>query len=325
MKIEGAKYGGNVEHVGSPFEETKKWLETARLRSDFVEVETSYLQEIFNSSNDHLEMYLLISDILGSDTETLANATSGKRKNSQNKLLASIFERDSRLPPVPMKEKTLSTLEIKRKLIYKVLPNKSVAYRYYIFSHFKDSVNLSEEEIIKLAENGPTFTDKYLLDRLVLMGELLQDLQLNYEIAFSKSLVTGTWNPKTDKLQVIFKVNNLSDEKKLQEYLHTHKTFTDKISTFADFKISTHIDSPDLIWMKKPTIIDPDFFVKIYSQAGFQNVGLYHSITYNGNIKLDMLPTKSSEEPLKQFYQGNVSVNHDNSCIEAVNALMTIF
>jgi hypothetical protein len=325
MKIEGAKYGGNVEHVGSPFEETKSWLANARVKSDFVEVETSYLQEIFNGPNDHLEMYLLISDILGSDTETLANATSGKRKNSQNKLLAALFERDSHSPPLPTLQKTTSSIEMKRNLILKTLPKKSVAYRYYIFSKIKNSANITEEEIAKLAEHEPTFTDKYLLDRLVLMGELLQDLNSNYEIAFSKSLVTGTWNPKSEKLQVVLKVKSASEEKALQDLLHAHKDFTDKISIVADFKISTSIDSPDLIWMKRPEKIDPDFFVKIYTQAGFLNEGLYHSITYNGNITLDMLPTKVSEEPLRQFYQGTLPVHADSSCMDAMNALMTVF
>jgi hypothetical protein len=325
MKIEGAKYGGNVEHVGSPFEETKNWLAAARLKSDFVEVETSYLQEIFNGPNDHLEIYLLISDILGSDTETLANATSGKRKNSQNRLLASLFERDSHSPPTPTITKVAGPVEIKRNLILNALPKKSVAYRYYVFSKLKNSTITNEEEIIKLFEKDPTFTDKYLLDRLVLMGELLQDLHFNYEIAFSKSLVAGTWNPKSEKMLVVLKVKNATDEKSLQDLLHTHRDFTDKISTFADFKVSTSVDSPDLVWMKKPATVDPDFFVKIYSQAGFLNEGLYHSITYNGNITLDMLPTKVSEEPLKQFYQGTMPVHSDSSCMDAMNALLTIF
>jgi hypothetical protein len=71
--------------------------------------------------------------------------------------------------------------------------------------------------------------------------------------------------------------------------------------------------------------IDPDFFVKIYSQAGFLNEGLYHSITYNGNIKLDMLPTKFSEDPLTQYFHGNMPSSNDNSCVDSMKALMSSF
>jgi hypothetical protein len=333
MKIEGAKYGGKVEHVGSPFEETKSWLATARTRSDFVEVETSYLDQIFNGPNDHLETYLLISDILGSDAETLANATSSKRKNSQNKLLASLFERDSHSLPTPTLLKSLTPIETKRNLISKELSKKSVAYQYYIYSKMKNTAVATEDEIVKLAEKEPAFTDKFLIDRLVLMGELLHDLHLQqstlpeFEIAFSKSLVEGTWNPKTEKMQVIIKAKNSADVTALQNALSSRKEFTSKISAFADIQVSTTVNSPTLIWMKRPDKIDPDFFVKIYSQAGFLNEGLYHSITYNGNITLNMLPTKTAQEPLKQFFQGTSSVPHyDNpSCMEAMKALMSIF
>lgn len=333
MKIDGAKYGGKIEHVGSPFEETKAWLAKARITSEFVEVETSYLEKIFSGPSDHLEMYLLISDILGSDTETLAHASSGKRKNSQNKLLASLFERDSKGFPIPAEKKAIGALESKRNLVLKALPKKSVAYRYYIYSKIKNTAIDTEEEIIKLSESEPAFTDKFLIDRLVLMGELLQDLNMahkadsDFEIAFSKSLAMGTWNPKTEKLQVILKAKNVAEEKLILDRLNSHKDFLKKLSSFAEFNISTHIDTPDLIWMKRPDRIDPDFFVKIYSQAGFLNSGLYHSITYNGNITLDMLPTRASEEPLRQFYQGTIpSLSTDGtSCSDAMKAFMTIF
>jgi hypothetical protein len=327
IKIEGAKYGGHVEHVGSPFEETKNWLAAARTKSEFVEVETSYLQEIFHDSNDHLEMYLLISDILGSDTETLAHATSSKRKNSQNKLLAAVFERDTKTPPIPMNSKATTILESKRNLIMKAIPKKSVAYQYYIYSKIKYAAAMTEEEIIKLAEKEPTFTDKFLIDRLVLVGEILQDLSQHddFEIAFSKDLVLGTWNPKNEKLQIIIKAKNTADEKILNDLLASNQEFHGKISAFANFKVATHIDSPELIWMRRPEKIDPDFFVKIYSQAGFLNAGLYQSITYNGNITLDMLPTRMSEEPLAQFYQGTPIAHTGNSCMDMVKNLISNF
>jgi hypothetical protein len=197
MKIEGAKYGGSVEHVGSPFEESNAWLAKAQARSEFVEVETSYLRRIFNGPQDKLEIFLLISDILGSDTETLAHATSSKRKNAQNKLLAKLFERDSKGLPAPIKSYPADEATKLKNLVLKVLEKKTPSFRYYVYSHLKNKKNITEKEIQDFAASKQSFTDSYLLDRLVKIGEVIHEIKKSnpnagdFEIAFSKSLVEG--------------------------------------------------------------------------------------------------------------------------------------
>lgn len=336
MKIDGAKYGGSVEHVGSPFEESVAWLEKARARSELVEVETSYLRKIFNSPADNVEMYLLISDILGSETETLAHATSAKRKNAQNKLLAKLFERDAKGIPQPVKAMTKTTLEKNRDLIFEVLGKKALAYKYYVFSHLKNAKDLSEKEILKFAEEQPAFTDSFILDRLVKVSELVHELnkkmkgKAEFDVAFSKNLVSGTWNPKTSKLNVVLKAKNAAAEKILKEALASHSEFLAKIKGFAEVTASMSIDSPDIIWMKVPEKTDPDFLVKVYSLSGLKNAGLYHKVTYNGNLTLDLLPIAKAEQPLEAFYQGvaTAAAKKDlggGTCMDAMKALMNMF
>lgn len=341
MKIEGAKYGGSVEHVGSPFEESAKWLEMARARSELVEVETSYLRKIFNAPGDNVEMYLLISDILGSDSETLAHATSSKRKNMQNKLLASLFMRDSKGLPKPIVDTGLNSIEKNRSFIFDVLAKKSVSYRYYAYSHLKNSPNLTEKDILKFAEENPTFTDSFILDRLVKVSELIHEMnkQLKgkevFDIAFSKDLVTGTWNPKNQKLQITLKAKNPEAEKAINKALSSMSDHLSKIKTFAEFTVGTSVESADMVWMKIPEKTDPDFLVKIYSLSGLKNAGLYQKVTYNGNLTLDLLPISKTEQPLEAFYQGIASIagkkvtSPENgvigSCLEAMKALMIMF
>lgn len=336
MKIDGAKYGGSVEHVGSPFEESVAWLEKARARSELVEVETSYLRKIFNSPADNVEMYLLISDILGSETETLAHATSAKRKNAQNKLLAKLFERDAKGIPQPVKAMTKTTLEKNRDLIFEVLGKKALAYKYYVFSHLKNAKDLSEKEILKFAEEQPAFTDSFILDRLVKVSELVHELnkkmkgKAEFDVAFSKNLVSGTWNPKTSRLNVVLKAKNAAAEKILKEALASHSDFLAKIKGFAEVTASMSIDSPDIIWMKVPEKTDPDFLVKVYSLSGLKNAGLYHKVTYNGNLTLDLLPIAKAEQPLEAFYQGvaTAAAKKDlggGTCMDAMKALMNMF
>lgn len=336
MKIEGAKYGGSVEHVGSPFEESVEWLARARARSELVEVETSYLRKIFNASADNVEMYLLISDILGSETETLAHATSAKRKNAQNKLLARLFERDAKGIPAPLQNMAMNTLEKNRSLVFEILAKKTLAYRYYAFSHLKNSKELTEKEILKFAEEKPAFTDSFILDRLVKVSELVHELnkkfkgKAEFDLAFSKSLVLGTWNPKTEKLNIVLKAKNPASEKILKEALATQGDFLAKMKGFAEFSASMAVNSPDVIWMKVPEKTDPDYLVKIYSWSGLKNAGLYHKVTYNGNLTLDLLPISKAEQPLEAFYQGTAPavMNKDlgdGPCTDAMRALMGLF
>lgn len=343
MKIEGAKYGGSVEHVGSPFEESNLWLEKARSRSELVEVETSYLRKIFDGPKDNVEMYLLISDILGSDTETLAHATSSKRKNMQNKLLSSLFQRDAKGIPSPIAEISMTAVEKNRNLVFETLAKKSVAYRYYAHAHLKNSKNLTEKEILKFAEGAPAFTDSFLLDRLVKVSELIHEVNkklkgsAQFDIAFSKSLVEGTWNPKNQKLEITLKAKNAEAEKSIKTILASLNEHLGKIKAYADISVATSIEGSDMIWMKIPEKTDPDFLVKIYSLSGLKNAGLYHNVTYNGNLTLSLLPIAKTERPLEAFYQGVTSTSKTleksvpktggvtGSCIEAMRSLMVMF
>lgn len=336
MKIEGAKYGGTVEHVGSPFEESHAWLAKAQARSEFVEVETSYLRRIFNGPKDNLEIFLLISDILGSDTETLAHATSAKRKNSQNKLLASLFQRDSKGIPTSVTTPSATQVDRIKNIVFnsKGMATKSASFRYYAYSHLKNKKDLVDQDVQEFIAKKTAFTDSYLLDRLVKIGEVIHELKKSYpeagdfEVAFSKSLVDGTYNPKEDKAMIVFKAKNSQAEKSIREALKENQKFLDSMKSFALFDVKMGIDDPSLVWMKVPEKIDPDFMVKIYSLSGFKNAGLYKSITYNGNVTLDFLPTSKVENALQAFYQGTAAIpvdaNAGGTCMDAMKRLLQI-
>lgn len=335
MKIEGARYGGIVEHVGSPFEEDIAWLAKARAQSDFVEVETSYLRRIFNGPKDNLEFYLLISDILGSDTETLAHATSGKRKNAQNKLLAKLFERDAKKSPFPVVIAPVNEAERAKNLIFKVLEKKSVAFRYFVYSHLKNSPMLAEKDVLAFVEKNAAFTDAFILEKLVKIGEFINKLKRAYpeagefDIAFDKSLIQGTWNPKMDKMGITIKPKNVQAEIIFKKAFAEYKPYLDSIKSYVTFDVSLSVDDPKKIWMKVPMQTDADIMVKLYSHSAFKNAGLYKNVTYNGNITLDFLPTTKTENPLEAFYQGTglVPANQKEvggTCMEAMRRMMQL-
>lgn len=335
MKIEGARYEGSVEHVGSPFEESKAWLAKAEARSEFVEVETSYLRRIFNGPKDNLEIFLLISDILGSDTETLAHATSGKRKNAQNKLLAKLFERDSKGIPSPVITSPANAAEKFKNLVFKLLEKKTAAFRYYVYSNLKNTKNAGEKEILQFAGAKASFTDSFLLDRLVKISEVIHEIKKSnpnagdFEIAFSKSLVEGTWNPKEEKLGVLIKAKTPDSEKIIKAALIKNKKFIDDMKAYATLDVKMSVDDPNMVWMKVPEKTDADFLVKVYALSGFKNAGLYKNVTYNGNMTLDFLPTSKVENALEAFYQGKGLVpagpnDAGGTCMDAMKRLMQI-
>ncbi len=332
MIIEGALLAGAVEHVGSPFEESHKWLASVTKRSEFVEVETSYLRRIFNESSDHLELFLLISDVLGSETETLAHATSSKRKNAQNKLLASLFSRDTKGIPTPIASVPVSEMEGVKKLVFTVLEKKSLSYKYYVFSHLKKTKNLTEKDILNFADKNPTFSDQFILDKFVIMGEVLQELQERsqgkyvFNIAFNKTIAEGTWNPKVDLARVLIVAKNASEEKALKDLLGKILLSNSALSKSVEWNVMTKVDDASLIWMKSPVKIDIDFFAKIYSFTAFQAAGLYKSVTYNGNLTLNILPTSIAQNPLEAFYQGKGNALKpglaDNACMTIMQTLI---
>ncbi len=297
MKIEGAKYGGTVEHVGSPFDETKEWLEIARKRSDFVEVETSYLSEIFNGPKDNVEMYLLISDILGSESETLAHATSSKRKNAQNALLANLFKRDAGKLPIPVEKLPLSPDQQLKALIDKVLANKGHAFRYMIFTKMRGQGKVSEDMILKMAENQASFTDSYHAKELIEAGDALSSyhkaLGKDFEMAFNQSVVNGTWNPKNEKLRIVILVKTNEELERLSKFDKEFEKSNPAFQKDADIEIRKTFNEDGFVKTKLPSKVDADTFVRFYTTSGLKNAGLVKSVTYNGSIVYNSIPTST--------------------------------
>jgi len=311
MKIEGAKYGGTVEHVGSPFEETEKWLGIARKRSDFVEVETSYLSEIFNGPKDNVEMYLLISDILGSDTETLAHATSSKRKNAQNALLANLFRRDAAKLPIPVEKLPLSADEQLKSLIDKVLANKGHAFRYLVFSKMRGQTKATEEMVLKIAATQTSFTDSYHSKELIEAGDAISSYRRlvkgDIEVAFNQSVVDGTWNPKSEKLKIVIIAKSEAEFVALSKFDQEFEKANPAFQKDADIEIKKTFNDPSFVKAKLQHKVDADTFVRFYTTSGLKNAGLVKSVTYNGSVTYNSIPTSTFAPLAIQYQAGKTS------------------
>lgn len=297
MDIDGSKVTGVVDHVFSPFQETHEWLEESQKHSDFVEVETSHLREIMNSSDDHMRAYLLISDVLGSEGETLASATSAKRRNALNKLLISILERDKVGIPANI-EKSEQSFELLRRLIDEALVGKGNTFKYYVYSALKDSNISSVEEVSQFASGVDSFTDNYFTKRIVSASEIssfvarkLETTGVMPQVSISKEFVNGTWHPKNDKVIVNFHASTDASYEAYKEAISELEDEIGKIASYCEINLIRGPPESDFVTIPKYESMDSDFLIDLYSQSSFRQAGLDAQVTYNGNLKFNFLPT----------------------------------
>jgi len=303
LEVEGAKVGGVVEHVASPFDETFQWLSEASQRSDLVEIETNYLGRIFGAQNDHVRSYLLVSDILGSEGETLASASSSKRRNSLNKLLEALYSRDSALFPTALDKPKLTGDALKawnkRAVINEALPKAGASYRYHLFSTYEGPNTING--VLDHADSIPVFTDNFHSSKLVEASEALTVLvnkirksEALPNLALPINFLDGKWNPKTDPLRVSLLASNAQTAQKYKAALEEVAGVIDPLSRWLTVDVITGPPPSDMAKIKVPSFVDADLLIRAYSDGAYARFGLDSLNTYTGNPKYVELPTIKS-------------------------------
>lgn len=303
LTVDGAKVGGIVEHVGSPFEETHQWLDAAKQRSDLVEIETNYLGRIFNGQSDHVRSYLLVSDILGSEGETLANASSSKRRNALNKLLNALFERDKALDPVAFKNPGLTGDALKhwslRNAVDEAFPRAGSAFKYHIYANYTGPSNA--DAVKQFGNSLPTFTDDFHSKKLVEASEaitaLVNRIQQNSPIpnlALPKTFLDGKWNPKTDPLKISLLTSNAEVAQAYRNALEQAEDILSPLSRWLEIDVVRGPPPEGFAKVKIPTFADADLLIRAFSDGAYSRFGLDSLNTYTGNPKYVQLPTIKS-------------------------------
>lgn len=300
LEVEGAKVGGTVDHVFSPFIETEEWLEESKQHAEFVEVETGYLRKVLNSEDFDFRAYLLISDILKSEGETLASASSAKRRNALNKLLYAMMDRDKMGIP---KDGGIPEGPAVRDIVQKSIPKSGKAFQYYVMSKLEDFDSLNSTSVKNFVADGNAFSDNYFSQKLVEVSEttsfILRKIEEQYtlpKVSISSNLVHGTWNPKDDKLVVQFHVDTDTEEAQLKAIVEEFESNLSKIKKFAAINIVRGPPGDDFVTIPKFTTRDSDYLVQLFSQSAFKQYGLDAQVTYNGNLKYNFLPTTEKTE-----------------------------
>ncbi len=312
MSVAGAVKGGAVDHVSSPFQESKTWLANAIDHGEIkaVEIETSYLADIFKGPKAKLEIYLLISDILGSEGETLATASSSKRKRSLEKLLSSLLSRDKAGVPTQVAASSDEILpDAARKVLEQTLGDKNALYRYHVYAMAeKESKKPSVQQIRQAIEDSASnkFSDKFIQKKLYEAGELIEAIYLNLDeesslrpaLSLPQDFVEGAWNPKTDSLEIKFVAQTEAELSILEESLAKFRSAGSKIGSWFNFEASLRSAIPEgHVNIAPHSVPTRDLLIDAMADRAFKKIGLMKSVYEpTGSVSYSFLPTVKSAD-----------------------------
>lgn len=211
------KTGQTLGQVTSPFDETQKWFDKWSNKIDVVELETGYLKENLGPKVS-FQPYLLVSDVVGSEHETLAVAAadSGKRKNGQLKLLESLFISNGIKAPISNVEMISAegTVKAMYHKIDSLRASRDNTSKLQLTQLALRQGLKTDAELEALIKSEPSFDRQLLMDKLEKYSGALELISkkisgVSFAVVGGEELLNGTWNPKKAlKLQVM--VGNMS-------------------------------------------------------------------------------------------------------------------
>ncbi len=300
FKVDGAKEGYTLGHVGSPFDETNQWLDKSLNDGiDLVEVEGKYLTQVFGANN--VSLYLMISDVINSDGETLAHASSSKRKAMLQSFIKTMADKDSG-GLIQAAVENPNQLQKTRAIVEAAIGGKGDVFKHILISRYLDQgVIPSIDDVVADAADMPAFSDNFFHTRLsgpsAVMTKIFAEIEGDKpDIAISRSFLEGSFHPKRDDLQVRFVAIGEHQKEMVQAALDKYKDEIDEVSDILDIKVVDEI-GPDekLVQIQAPTRVDSDVFFKMYSHFALKKTGLDYSVTNSANVTFKYLPTEVSE------------------------------
>lgn len=297
LASKGARPFG-IGQVYTPFDETNKWLETTAKNFDAVEVETGYLREELGDKVN-LQAYFLISDVVGSEGETLAHAaqSASKRKRGQLKLLESLFVQNniaspiSNYTPMPMQlplKRTLERLKVLR-------PSRDELSLLQVARLAQAAGKSSNEDLEALLKSQPTFTRADMTEALMSLGSLMTEIQPLLASGDSvrlqsNELFNGSFNPKK-KITLKMAPEGIPSKELLIARIGQAKwaAYEKVLSKYFDLQI---VDSHSTVMAgaKSFRVKSADSFFRSYENDVLKSAGFAAELDKNGQYRLRGMP-----------------------------------
>ncbi len=286
-----------VGQVNSPFQETEQWLNDGQKLFDIVEVETGYLREYLGPFVN-LKSYFLISDVVGSEHESLASAASSasKRKRSQLKLIDDTFSQVNAKAPAYKNENTDLRTEF-QKLIDKIQALKPNRDLISVFQTARE-VMLHNGDLEAVLEKNKSFDRQTFNESINVLAKFLFQTQIHLDkdvrIAIQKKpLLTGHYNPKkTIQLNILFLIDGYKifdpyyespQFKQMVQDLKPHFEIELNMMDFNhnDFVQMNRMKEPDdLFRLIESNVFKPEGFIFELDSTGLYKVAKSHEINH---------------------------------------------
>lgn len=284
---EGLKRQGKLTQVASLLDESEHWLENQVSNArTLVEMEVGYIAEVVDQNPKmKLNVFLLVSDLVGEEGETLDQANSSLRKKSQLNVISGLLKNEELTKVEVVKDvqlpfmKNLSHLQVKRNEVASFQLSQSIKKKF--------GTELIDDAKFKMIEaENPTFTASSLQKRLAFSQQFLDEAAQSGDllIALDEGLSDGTYNPKK-KLKISVHQNSKVTINELENLLNSNKEFKNAIELIPQGKEGVFLSTKNL----KSTNL-----LKIYTQTALAQGGLLGKVSQKGNLSFFPLPTIKS-------------------------------
>jgi len=285
---QGAKKIKAVTNVSSPFEETATWLAQHKEVAQAVEVETGHLARVFNGENDRLTTMLLISDAVGVEGETLAEASSSVRRNAQIRALSSVISTSGGAPTTPSLHTPLS------QMVNELTSGKDEVYQFYIhrMAQLRDleqdpnARNILETMVAK----HPPFTTGRVQSVLSESGNkitsLLREIQeagILPGFSIDKDFLNGVWNPNSP-LKIHLEITNPKDLEAVKKMIEKLSQSDKKWAKQLSIELGETTPKVGFIELRHlPS--DKNILLELYKDSALGFGGLASTQTRTGGLK----------------------------------------
>ena len=301
-----------VAHVKSPFQETQGWLQSIQGQAQVVELETAYLAEVFSEPGDGLRIYLLVSDVVGSEAETLAQSgTDSSRATTRKKLLEHLLGKTlavkSVIDPTTLPAQgAMGFTEAFLSWVRNAAPARDPVSQYQAARRARMLSQVSESQVVAFLSQEPPFTTAFLERKLLDSGQALSELRaaLASEGISTRlflppeGLLDGTWNPKTSPVVAFLTSSSPGDfDSRIETRIRTMYENKPALRKLIQLKMGQGPGIGSLVPVSR--LIPDDFknLLEIYKRTALELGGLVARETRSGG--LDFTMTARMREPVQ--------------------------
>ncbi len=300
-----------VAHVKSPFQETQAWLRAVHGHAQAVELETAYLAEVFSEPSDGVRIYLLVSDVVGSEAETLAQSgTASSRATTRKRLLEHLLGKTlavkSVIDPTTLPAQgAMGFTETFLNWVRKAAPARDPVSQYQAARRARMLSVVSESQVAAFVSEEPAFSAAFLERKLLESGKVVAELRaalmsegISTQLVLPRQgILDGTWNPKNSPVVAFLTSTSPGDfDSRIETRIRAFYDDKPVLRKLIQLKRAPEVGS-GLVPVSR--LIPDDFksLLEVYKRTALELGGLVTRETRSGG--LDFTITARMREPVQ--------------------------